>query len=44
MPDAQVSFAGNLTDDPEVRYTEGEIARRRAAADPPSSRRSTILA
>jgi single-stranded DNA-binding protein len=22
-----VSFAGNLTDDPEVRYTEGGIAR-----------------
>jgi single-strand DNA-binding protein len=27
MPDAQVSFAGNLTDDPQVRYTEGGIAR-----------------
>jgi single-strand DNA-binding protein len=27
MPDAQVSFAGNLTDDPEVRHTEGGIAR-----------------
>ena len=27
MPDASVSFAGNLTDDPEVRYTEGGIAR-----------------
>jgi single-strand DNA-binding protein len=26
MPDASVSFAGNLTD-PEVRYTEGGIAR-----------------
>jgi single-strand DNA-binding protein len=26
MPDAQVSFAGNLTDDPEVRYAEGGIA------------------
>ena len=27
MPEAGVSFAGNLTDDPEVRYTEGGIAR-----------------
>jgi single-strand DNA-binding protein len=26
MPDASVSFAGNLTDQPEVRYTEGGIA------------------
>jgi single-stranded DNA-binding protein len=25
--DEQGSFAGNLTDDPEVRYTEGGIAR-----------------
>jgi single-strand DNA-binding protein len=27
MPEASVSFAGNLTDDPEVRYTEAGIAR-----------------
>jgi Single-strand binding protein family len=27
MTDASVSFAGNLTDDPEVRYTEAGIAR-----------------
>jgi single-strand DNA-binding protein len=27
MLDAQVSFAGNLTDQPEVRYTDGGIAR-----------------
>ena len=27
MTDASVSFAGNLTEDPEVRYTEGGIAR-----------------
>jgi single-strand DNA-binding protein len=27
MTEASVSFAGNLTDDPEVRYTEGSIAR-----------------
>jgi single-strand DNA-binding protein len=27
MTDASVSFAGNLTDDPEVRFTEGGIAR-----------------
>jgi single-strand DNA-binding protein len=27
MTEASVSFAGNLTDDPEVRYTKGGIAR-----------------
>jgi single-strand DNA-binding protein len=27
MTEASVSFAGNLTDGPEVRYTEGGIAR-----------------
>jgi single-strand DNA-binding protein len=27
MSEASVSFAGTLTDDPEVRYTEGDIAR-----------------
>jgi single-strand DNA-binding protein len=27
MPDAQVSFADNLTDNPELRHTEGGIAR-----------------
>jgi single-strand DNA-binding protein len=27
MPEASVSFAGNLTDDPELRHTEGGIAR-----------------
>jgi single-stranded DNA-binding protein len=27
MTEAAVSFAGNLTDDPEVRYTEGGITR-----------------
>jgi single-strand DNA-binding protein len=27
MTEASVSFAGNLTDDPEVRTTEGGIAR-----------------
>jgi single-strand DNA-binding protein len=27
MPDASVSFAGNLTDDPQVRHTQGGIAR-----------------
>jgi single-strand DNA-binding protein len=27
MPEASVSFAGNLTNDPELRYTEGGIAR-----------------
>jgi single-strand DNA-binding protein len=27
MTEASVSFAGNLTDDPELRYTEGGIAR-----------------
>jgi hypothetical protein len=29
MTEASVSFAANLTDDPEVRYTEGGIARAR---------------
>jgi single-strand DNA-binding protein len=29
MTEANVSFAGNLTDDPEVRSTEGGIARAR---------------
>ena len=29
MTELSVSFAGNLTDDPEVRYTEGGIARAR---------------
>ena len=27
MTEASVSFAGNLTDQPEVRYTEGGIPR-----------------
>jgi single-stranded DNA-binding protein len=27
MTEASISFAGNLTDQPEVRYTEGGIAR-----------------
>jgi single-strand DNA-binding protein len=27
MPEASVSFAGNLTDDPQARYTEGGTAR-----------------
>ena len=27
LTEASVSFAGNLTDDPEVRYTEAGIAR-----------------
>jgi single-strand DNA-binding protein len=29
MTEASVSFAGNLTEDPEVRYTEAGIARAR---------------
>jgi single-strand DNA-binding protein len=29
MTEAAISFAGNLTDQPEVRYTEGGIARAR---------------
>ena len=29
MTEAAVSFAGNLTDDPELRHTEGGIARAR---------------
>ena len=27
MTEASISFAGNLTDDPELRHTEGGIAR-----------------
>jgi single-strand DNA-binding protein len=27
MTEASVSFAGNLTDDPQVRYTQGGVAR-----------------
>jgi single-stranded DNA-binding protein len=27
MTEAAVSFAGNLTDDPELRHTQGGIAR-----------------
>jgi single-stranded DNA-binding protein len=27
MTEAAISFAGNLTDDPEVRYTESRVAR-----------------
>jgi single-strand DNA-binding protein len=27
MTEAAVSFAGNLTDDPELRHTEGSIAK-----------------
>jgi single-stranded DNA-binding protein len=48
MTEASVSFAGNLTDDIEVRYTESGIARawfrvavsldRRTAAPGPPSR------
>jgi single-stranded DNA-binding protein len=30
MTEASVSFAGNLTDDPKVRYTEGGMAPRSA--------------
>ena len=29
MTEASVSFAGNLTDDPELRHTESSIARAR---------------
>src|SRR5512132_1484171 len=32
MTEASVSFAGNLTEDPEVRYTEAGIARARFRA------------
>jgi single-stranded DNA-binding protein len=32
MTEAAVRFAGNLTDDPEVRSTEGGIARARFRA------------
>ena len=51
MTEASVSFAGNLTDDPEVRYTEGAIDRlgvrsecttRSLFPGPPYSIRSAI--
>jgi single-stranded DNA-binding protein len=35
MLDASVSFAGNLTDQPELRHTEGEIARATRARSRP---------
>jgi Single-strand binding protein family len=43
MTEASVSFAGNLTDDPEVRHTEGGIARAmfRVAVSGRRSRRSS---
>jgi single-stranded DNA-binding protein len=41
MTEAAVSFAGNLTDQPEVRYTENGIARAmfRVAVSAGGSRR-----
>jgi hypothetical protein len=43
MPDASVSFAGNLTDDPEVRDNEGGMAPRSAWpwCQPASAREET---
>jgi single-stranded DNA-binding protein len=43
MTEAAVSFAGNLTDDPEVRYTEGGIVRRRSGGPSrPAARRRRV--
>jgi single-stranded DNA-binding protein len=41
MTEPSVSFAGNLTDDPELRHTEGGIARAmfRVAVSAGGSRR-----
>jgi single-stranded DNA-binding protein len=42
MTEAAVSFAGNLTDDPELRHTDGGIARARfrVAVSPVAGSRS----
>jgi hypothetical protein len=37
MPDASVSFAGNLTDHPKVRYTEGRDGTSLGVAVVPAS-------
>jgi single-stranded DNA-binding protein len=39
MPGAHVSFAGNLTDDPELRHTDGGIALANAFEDFQTPRR-----
>jgi single-stranded DNA-binding protein len=50
MTDANVSFAGNLTDDPEIRYTESGIARgwcrikKRSPCCSPTRRRDQLPA
>jgi hypothetical protein len=36
MTEASVSFAGNLTDDPEVRHTKSGIARAMFGSAPRS--------
>ena len=38
MTEPSVSFAGNLTDQPEVRYTEGGIVRARFRVAVPGRR------
>ena len=45
MTEASVSFAGNLTDDPEVRYIEGGIARAlfRVAVSEPAGAGAVVL-
>jgi hypothetical protein len=45
MTEASVGFAGNLTDDPEVRYTDGGIARAmfRAAVSGRRDREAVVL-
>jgi single-stranded DNA-binding protein len=45
MTGASVSFAGNLTDQPEVRYTEGGIAQTlfRVAVSEPAGAGAVVL-
>jgi hypothetical protein len=40
MTELSVSFAGNLTDDPEVRYTEFGIVRSKVTEPSPWPRRA----
>jgi single-stranded DNA-binding protein len=44
MTDAAVSFAGNLTDDPELRHTDCGIAWARFRVASPWSRTRTLMA
>jgi hypothetical protein len=45
MTEAAVNFAGNLTDDPEVRYTDSGVARAmfRVAVSGPAGPGAVVL-